>query len=129
MDPLFHSVQFPILLAQDLNLAQALLGILPRLQSLLVLNDCSVINRRSCLNSCELPNNTIVAQQKWLIVLLQLMSGNVQPNPGPELQSVLIPTDFKHPSGLSIINRNVRSPLSTMDMVPIWVNSTAKLKC
>ena len=65
-----------------------------------------------------------VVKQRWLIVLLLLISGNVQPNPGPELQCIQMPSDCKSLSGLNIIHLNVRSLLSKMDMISIWVKST-----
>lgn len=51
-------------------------------------------------------------------------SGNVQPNPGPELQCIQTPSDFKSMSGLKLVHLNVLSLLSKMDMVRIWAKST-----
>lgn len=59
-----------------------------------------------------------------MIVLLLLLSGNVQPNPGPELQYIQTPADFKSMSGLKLVHLNVRSLLPKLDMVKIWVRST-----
>ena len=59
-----------------------------------------------------------------MIVLLLLLSGDVQSNPGPELQFIQTPADFKLMSGLKYIHLNVRSLVPKMDMVRIWVRST-----
>lgn len=59
-----------------------------------------------------------------MIVLLLLLSGNVQPNPGPELHCVQTPAEFKSIFGLKFIHLNVPSLLPKMDMVRIWGNST-----
>lgn len=56
-----------------------------------------------------------IAIGRCLIVLLLLMSGNVQPN--PELQYIQTPTDCKSLSGLNIVDLNVRSLLSKMDLI------------
>uniref|UniRef100_A0A3B3DM95 Reverse transcriptase domain-containing protein n=2 Tax=Oryzias melastigma TaxID=30732 RepID=A0A3B3DM95_ORYME len=65
-----------------------------------------------------------VAKQRLLIILLLLLSGNVQPNPGPDLQNSATPTDFKSLPGFKCIHLNVRSLLPKIDMVRIWVKST-----
>lgn len=59
-----------------------------------------------------------------LIVLLLLLSGNVQPNPGPELQFIQTPSDFKSFSGLKFFHLNARSLVPKIDMVKIWAEST-----
>lgn len=48
----------------------------------------------------------------------------MQPNPGPDLQYIQMPSDFKSLSGLNIIHINVHSLLPKMDMIRIWVKST-----
>ena len=53
-------------------------------------------------------------------MLLLLLSGNVESNPGPETPGkCLTPTDFKSRSGLGIIHINVRSLLLKLDMIKI----------
>lgn len=65
-----------------------------------------------------------VTKQRLLIVLLLLLSGNVQPNPGPELQCIQTPSDYKSFCGLKLIHINVRSLSNEMNMVGIWIKST-----
>lgn len=64
-------------------------------------------------------------KQRSAINILLLKSGNVQPNPGPEMQCIQMPSDLKSQSGLNVIHLNVRSLLSKMGMVRIWVKTTA----
>ena len=61
-----------------------------------------------------------------LFFCLLLLSGNVQPNPGPPSSSSQIasPADFKARSGLGFIHLNVRSLLVKLDFVRIWASST-----
>lgn len=62
---------------------------------------------------------------KCLIALLLLMSGNVQPNPGPDTPiGFNTPADFKERSGLGFFHLNVRSLVPKMDMLRIWAHST-----
>ncbi|KAF1394512.1 hypothetical protein PFLUV_G00001090 [Perca fluviatilis] len=64
-------------------------------------------------------------KHKFFIVLLLLMSGNVQPNPGPDTPiSFNTPADFKERSGLGFFHLNVRSLVPKMDMLRIWAHST-----
>ena len=59
-------------------------------------------------------------------MLLLMLSGNVQPNPGPNiaLQCLPTPSDFKSRAGLGFIHLNVRSLVPKMDMIKIWANTT-----
>lgn len=61
-----------------------------------------------------------------MIKLLLMLSGNIQPNPGPAntLQSLSTPSDFKNRHGLGFIHLNVRSLVPKMDMIKIWANTT-----
>lgn len=62
-----------------------------------------------------------------MTVLLPLISGNIQPNPGPvsdSASSLETPADFKSRCGLDFIHLNVQSLISKMDMVCIWAQST-----
>lgn len=61
-----------------------------------------------------------------MIILLLMLSGNVQPNPGPTttMQNISTPLDFKSRTGLGFIHLNVRSLVSKMDMIKVWVNTT-----
>lgn len=58
------------------------------------------------------------------ILLLLLLSGNVQPNPGPTLNNIVTPEDLKTRSGLAIIHINVRSLLPKLDFLNIGINAT-----
>ncbi len=55
-----------------------------------------------------------------------MLSGNVQPNPGPitSMHCLPTPSDFKSRSRLGFIHLNVRSLVPKLDMIKIWVNMT-----
>lgn len=122
-------VQTPKVREKDINVAWNLSADLPRYQSLLVLNNYFVclFNERSWLDLMHQRSRVLsdyAAKQRWMIVLLLLMSGNVQPNPGPELHTIQMPSDIKQMSGLSIVHLNVRSLLPKMDSLRIWITTT-----
>lgn len=121
-----HPVQFPMYLEQDINLSFELQKDLPHLQNLLALCNYKISYEKSCFVSTFHKSKSIsnVTKQRFLIVLLLLLSGNVQPNPGPELQCSQTPSEFKSSPGLKIVHLNVRSLLPKMDMIKIWVQST-----
>lgn len=54
-----------------------------------------------------------------------LMSGNVQPNPGPvtDMTSLQTPADFLKRSGIGFVHINVRSLLPKIDKVRIWAKN------
>lgn len=65
------------------------------------------------------------AKSRLLIIILLLVSGNVKPNPGPDAYKLChTPEEFKSRAGLGIIHLNVRSLMSKLDMVKVWVKST-----
>lgn len=104
------------------------------LQNLLLLNDHFTVSDYSFSQFIEDSGNDkyYPAKQKLrcLIMLLLMLSGNVQPNPGPvlgllnTLQSLATPSDFKSRHGLGFIHLNVRSLVPKMDMIRIWANTT-----
>lgn len=117
-------VQVPMYLWHDVNITN-----LCHYQSLMVLNDCFVLSGNSlvdfaCSRSLKKEKPCKVIKQRCLVILLLLISGNVQPNPGPDMQCLQTPSDFKSRSGLGIFHLNVRSLLSKMDGVRIWAKST-----
>lgn len=59
-------------------------------------------------------------------MLLLMLSGNVQPNPGPTINLHCLPTlsDFKDRAGLGFIHLNVRSLVPKIDKIKIWANTT-----
>jgi exonuclease III len=59
-------------------------------------------------------------------MLLLLLSGNVEPNPGPATTTMCLqtPADFLDRTCIGFIHMNVRSLLPKMDMGKIWANST-----
>ncbi len=58
--------------------------------------------------------------QRVLIVMLLMISGNVQPNPGPDVvTSFNTLADFKSRTGLGIVHLNVHSLLTKLDMLRI----------
>lgn len=63
-------------------------------------------------------------KQRIFILLVLLLSGNVQPNPGPALNNISTPDEFKARSGLGLIHINIRSLLPKLDAVQIWIQST-----
>ena len=67
-----------------------------------------------------------IKRKRCLVFLLLLLSGNVQPNPGPPSSSsqIATPADFKSRSGLGFVHLNVRSLLSKLDFVRLWASST-----
>lgn len=99
---------------------------LPKLQNFFALYNLSFsINDRHCLVSAyDRSASKYTVKCRLIITLLLLLSGNVQPNPGPCLQCVLTPAEFKSMPGLKIVHLNVRSLLPKMDMVRIWIEST-----
>lgn len=58
--------------------------------------------------------------------LLLLLSGNEQPNPGPELIKLQTPGEFKTKNGLRLFHLNVQSMVKQdkMDFITIWAEST-----
>lgn len=103
------------------------------LLSLLLLSDCFIPSKNSwskitmsgdsknCMKHCL---NTRML--KCIITLMLLMSGNVQPNPGPvtDMISLQTPADFLNRSGIGCVHINVRSLLPKIDMVRIWAKLT-----
>ncbi len=64
-------------------------------------------------------------KHKFLVVLLLLLSGNVETNPGPDTPAqCFTPADFKSTSGLGICHIIVQSLLSKLDMIKIRTDST-----
>lgn len=52
------------------------------------------------------------------------LSGNIHPNPGPELIELSSPDDLKSSSGLRFIHVDVRSLINNIDAIRLW----AKMK-
>lgn len=59
----------------------------------------------------------------WMIFLL-LLSGNIHPNPGPELTQLQTPVELKDSSGLRFIHANVRSLIGKIDVIRLWPKLT-----
>lgn len=60
-------------------------------------------------------------KRKFFILLLLLLSGNVQSNPGPPLKNISTPDEFRARTGLGILHLNVRSLFPKIDIIKIWV--------
>ena len=70
------------------------------------------------------PVPTHSVRRKCMIVLLLLLSGNIELNPGPDINCLRTPCDFKSRSGLGVVHLHVRSLLPKLDLVKIWASST-----
>lgn len=95
---------------------------------------CIFVLKR-CFTSTEItldimkPNTTVNGsshnmKRRIFILLLLLLSGNVQPNPGPVLNNITTPEVFRARTGLGLIHLNIRSLLPKLDAVKIWIEST-----
>lgn len=65
-----------------------------------------------------------LSEKKCIIILLLVLSANVEPNPGPDFNCLSTPCDFKDRSELGVIHLNVRSLLPKLDSVKIWAKSS-----
>jgi len=66
-------------------------------------------------------------KQRCLIIMLLIICGDVQPNPGPvDIDSKIfnILSDFKNMSELGAIQLNIQSMLPKTDSLRIWAKST-----
>ena len=99
---------------------------LPKLLCFLTLYNLTLsLKERHCLAlTHEKTASKCNVRRGVMIALLLLLSGDVQSNPGPELQCIQTPADLNLMSGLKCIHLNVRSLVPKMDMVRIWVKST-----
>lgn len=93
-----------------------------------VLKRCFTFNEITLIEAVK-SNNAVIGssqnmKQRIFILLLLLLSGNVQPNPGPALNNISTPDEFKARSGLGLIHINIRSLLPKLDAVQIWIQST-----
>lgn len=70
------------------------------------------------LSGDELPKHV---WQRRLILLMLLMAGNVQSNPGPDTECLYVPSSLP---GLKVVHLNVRSLMPKIDFVRIWAVST-----
>ena len=77
-------------------------------------------NRHSSIQ----PVPTHPVRKKCFIFLQLLLSGNIELNPGPDMNCLSTPIDFKSRSGLGAVHLNVRSLLPYLDLVKIWVKLT-----
>ena len=59
----------------------------------------------------------------WMFLML-LLSGNIHPNPGPELAQLENPADLKDISGLRFIHLNVPSLFNKIDLICLWAQVT-----
>ncbi|XP_023185555.1 uncharacterized protein LOC111607635 [Xiphophorus maculatus] len=101
---------------------------LVHLMCLSVLRNCFMLNESSLIHLAQNRSNDLVSnvngQWKRLILLLLLLSGNVQPNPGPIFNNFDTPEEFKTRSGLGILHINSCSLLPKIDLVKIWIETT-----
>uniref|UniRef100_A0A8C5N2E5 Reverse transcriptase domain-containing protein n=1 Tax=Gouania willdenowi TaxID=441366 RepID=A0A8C5N2E5_GOUWI len=116
--------QPPVHLESDINVSPALPRDLPKLKCIFSLYNYLINPLTGGASTYQRTESKSIAKQRLLIALLLLLSGNVQPNPGPELLCSQTPADFKSLPGLKYVHLNVRSLLPKMDMVRIWVKST-----
>lgn len=61
-----------------------------------------------------------------MVMLLLILSGNVQPNPGSNtfVQCLPTPSDIRSKTGLGFLHLNFRGLVPKMDMIKIWANTT-----
>lgn len=128
--PFKHHKEIDLALQAMLRYLDTQVGIrvLTYLENLKVLNDLFVGSLAATNNTCPVKFSRS-EKLKCIVVLLLLISGNVQPNPGPTTnaqQGLSTPADLKNSSGLGLMHINVRSLLSKskMDMVRIWASMT-----
>lgn len=82
---------------------------------------CDFLSQIHCKK--DYPSKSL--QQRCLIVLLLLISVNVQPNSGPDsVRNFDPPAGFKSRSWFGFIHLNVCSLIAKMDMIRIWALST-----
>ncbi len=60
-----------------------------------LLSFCSYPSSRPRVRYIHSAPSSMLVKKKCFIVLLLLLSGNVQPNPGPDLKCLSTPCDFK----------------------------------
>lgn len=65
-----------------------------------------------------------VERKTLLVFLLLLLSGNVHPNPGPEVIQLQTPDECKSAKGLRFVHLNVRSLVNKIDFLRIWADVT-----
>lgn len=70
----------------------------------------------------SLPTHIPAQRECLIILLLLLLSRNVEPNPGADLNVLSTSCDFKPRFGPGIIHLNVRSLYLELDRVKIWQN-------
>lgn len=110
--------------AQQQTLYNHLLQMNPSLHLLIsnFLNNYSTVQHGS---SSHLSASDCAEKHTVKSIVLLLLSGKVQPNPGPDLlQTIYSPCNFKNRSGLGIMHFNVRSLLPKMDMLRLRVDET-----
>lgn len=95
------------------------------LMSLYIFDKCFI---HAGTSTKEIPNSNedktvskSIIRKKFIILLLLLLSGNVESNPGPQLDHIDSPDEFRTRSGLGIIHINARSMLPKLDMIKIWL--------
>lgn len=67
---------------------------------------------------------TAQARRNWFVLLLLLLSDNIQPDLGPELTQLQMPDEFKTRNGLQFFHLNVRSFVNKIDFIRILADST-----
>lgn len=62
-------------------------------------------------------------KKNCIVFILLLISGNINPNPGPERVQLQTPDEFSSSDGLHLVHLNVRSLINKMDLLRVWSNS------
>lgn len=78
----------------------------------------------SCKRDHGISNARPTRSASFWIILLLFLSGNIHPNPGPEMIDLLSPNDLKDSSGLRFIHVNVRSLFNKIDAICLWAKLT-----
>ncbi len=76
------------------------------------------------MSSCSDHPTAGSVRKNWFVFLLLLISGNIHPNPGPDLVQLQTPDEFKNSDGLRFFHLNVRSLINKIDLIRVWAEST-----
>lgn len=115
---------------QKIYLLQVQVNKISCLQNLLLVKEDFIISEDSFSQFIGDSGNdnlfSVKLKLRCMIMLLLMLSGNVQPNLGPNitLQCLPTPSHSKGKAGLIFVHLNVRCFVLKIDMIKIWANIT-----